>query len=139
LLQAAAEGAAKDAEPFASWGEMHRVRVQHLLGNIPVLGRFFRLEDLPSPGSRETLMKRSHDLVNTRHRASFGAQARHISDLSEPDANWFVLFGGQDGWLGAPNYADQLPLWRDGRYIQLPLSEAGVRQGFTRVVRTTTR
>jgi penicillin amidase len=139
LLEAAVEAAAKDAESFATWGDMHRVRVQHLLGNIPVLGRFFRLEDLPSPGSRETLMKRSHDLVNKRHRASFGAQARQISDLADPDANWFVLFGGQDGWLGAANYADQLQLWREGRYIRLPLTEEAVRETFTRVVRTTTR
>jgi penicillin amidase len=139
LLHAAAEAAAKDAEPFAGWGEMHRVRVQHLLGNVPVLGRFFVVDDLPSPGSRETLMKRSHDLVNRRHRATFGAQSRHISDLSDPDANWFVLFGGQDGWFGSASYADQLPLWREGRYLKLPLSEAGVRATFTRVVRTTTR
>jgi len=109
------------------------------LGNVPVIGRFFVVEDLPSPGSRETLMKRSHDLVNRRHRATFGAQSRHISDLADPDANWFVLFGGQDGWLGAANYADQLPLWREGRYIRLPLSDEGVDAAFTRVVRTTTR
>jgi len=139
LLQAAVAAAAADAEPFASWGEMHRVRVQHLLGNVPVIGRFFVVEDLPSPGSRETLMKRSHDLVNRRHRATFGAQSRHISDLADSDANWFVLFGGQDGWLGAANYADQLPLWREGRYIRLPLSDEGVDAAFTRVVRTTTR
>lgn len=139
LLQAAVAAAARDAEPFAGWGEMHRVRVQHLLGNVPVLGRFFVVDDLASPGSRETLMKRSHDLVNRRHRASFGAQARHISDLGDPDANWFVLFGGQDGWLDAANYADQLALWREGRYLRLPLSDAAVRESFTRVVRTTTR
>jgi len=139
LLQAAVDAAAADAQPFATWGEMHRVRVQHLLGNIPVLGRFFRLEDLPSPGSRETLMKRSHDLVNGRHRATFGAQARHISDLGDPDANWFVLFGGQDGWLDAANYADQLALWREGRYLRLPLSDEAVRASFTRVVRATPR
>jgi penicillin amidase len=139
LLRAAVDAAAADAEPFAAWGDMHRVRVQHLLGNVPVLGRFFRVEDLPSPGSRETLMKRSHDLVNRRHRASFGAQARHISDLGDPDANWFVLFGGQDGWLDAANYADQLPLWREGRYLRLPLTDDAVRASFTRVVVTTTR
>jgi len=139
LLQAAVDAAGEDAAPFARWGDMHRMRVQHLLGNIPALGRFFRVDELPSPGSRETLMKRSHDLVNGRHRATFGAQSRHISDMADPDANWFVLFGGQDGWLGAANYADQVPLWREGRYIRLPLSTEAVREAFPRVVRTTTR
>jgi penicillin amidase len=139
LLRGAATAAARDAERFPRWGDMHRIRVQHLLGNIPVLGRFFRLDELPSPGSRETLLKRSHDLVRGEHRATFGAQSRHISDMADPDHNWFVLFGGQDGWLGSANFADQLDLWRDGRYVQLPLSREAVETNFTRVVRTTPR
>ncbi len=138
LLQDALKAAARDAEGFARWGDMHRVRVQHLLGNIPALGRFFRVDELPSAGSRETLMKRSHNLVNGKHAATFGAQSRHISDMADPDANWFVLFGGQDGWLGSANFADQVPLWRDGRYIQLPLTPTAVERAFPHVVRTTT-
>ncbi len=138
LLQQALEAAEADAADFPVWGEMHRVRVQHLLGNIPGLGRAFRVSDLPSAGSRETLMKRSHNLVNGRHRATFGAQSRHISDMADPDANWFVLFGGQDGWLGSKNFADQIELWREGRYLQLPLTPAAVEKAFPRVVRTTT-
>lgn len=138
LLQGALERAAKDSAGFAVWGEMHRVRVQHLLGNIPGLGGAFRVADLPSAGSRETLMKRSHNLVNGRHRATFGAQSRHISDMADPDANWFVLFGGQDGWLGSANFADQVPLWREGRYLHLPLTPEAVEAAFPRVVRTTT-
>ena len=131
-LQAAVDAAATDAAKFQNWGEMHRVRVQHLLGNIPVLGRFFVQADLPTSGSRETLMKRSHNLVRERHNASFGAQSRHISDMSDDDANWFVLFGGQDGWLGSANFIDQIDLWRKGAYIQLPLRPETVKETFTR-------
>ncbi|MFW5832632.1 MAG: penicillin acylase family protein [Pseudomonadota bacterium] len=138
LLQKAVTAAAPDAEPYKAWGDMHRVRVGHLLGNVPVIGGFFRIADLPSAGSRETLMKRSHNLVNGRHRATFGAQSRHVSDLADPDANWFVLFGGQDGWLGSAQFADQIELWREGRYLQLPLSEAGRAEHFPIVMRTTT-
>ena len=57
-------------------------------------------------------MKTAHGLVNRRHHSSLGSMARHVSDLSDPDANWFVLLGGQDGWFGAENFADQMPLWR---------------------------
>jgi penicillin amidase len=59
--------------------------------------------------------------------------ARHISDLSDPDANWFVLFGGQDGWLGSAAFADQMPLWREGRAIRMPLRPATVAAEFPRV------
>ena len=130
VLQSALDAAIVDASKFENWGEMHRVRVQHLLGNVPILGRFFFQADLPTSGSRETLMKRSHNLVRDRHNASFGAQARHISDMSDDDANWFVLFGGQDGWLGSANFVDQIELWREGKYIQLPLRRETIERTF---------
>ena len=66
-------------------------------------------------------MKMAHGLVNGRHCATFGSMARHISDLSDLDANWFTLLGGNDGWLGSANYCDQLPLWQERRYIRMPL------------------
>ncbi len=138
VLQKALQSAARDADRYADWGEMHRIRVGHVLGNVPVIGTFFRIADLPSAGSRETLMKRSHNLENSRHRATFGAQSRHVSDLADPDANWFVLFGGQDGWLGSSNFADQVDLWKSGSYLQLPLTPAKVEEAFPRVMRTTT-
>ena len=66
-------------------------------------------------------MKMAHGLVNGRHTATFGSMARHISDLSDLDANWFTLLGGNDGWLGSANFCDQLPLWRERRFIRMPL------------------
>ena len=59
--------------------------------------------------------------------------ARHVSDMADPDANWFVLFGGQDGWLGSAAFADQVPLWREGRSIRVPLRPATVAAEFPRV------
>jgi penicillin amidase len=113
---------------------MHRERVGHALANLPVIGRFFVLDERPAPGSRETLFKRAHDLVGGRHRASYGAQARFVSDLSDPDANFFVLFGGQDGWLGSRGFTDQIPLWDAGRYIRMPLRPATVAAEFPRAM-----
>jgi penicillin amidase len=77
-------------------------------------------------------MKTGHGLVSGPHEVSFGSMARHVSDLSDPDANWFVLFGGQDGWLGSANFADQVPLWREGRSIRVPLRPATVAAEFPR-------
>lgn len=130
LLRDAVTAAADDAAAFPDWGSMHRVQVGHWLANLPVLGRAFVLDDLPAPGSRETPLKRAHDLVDGRHDARYGSMARHISDMADPDANLFVLFGGQDGWLGSTNFADQLPLWRGGRFIRVPLRAARVAETF---------
>ena len=132
LRQAAAE-AAPLADRWRSWGEVHRLRAAHWLVNLPVLGRRFVLETFPVGGSRETPMKTGHGLVSGPHEVSFGSMARHVSDLADPDANWFVLFGGQDGWLGSAAFADQLPLWREGRAIRLPLRPETVAAEFPHV------
>ncbi|MBU0726814.1 MAG: penicillin acylase family protein [Alphaproteobacteria bacterium] len=133
LLNQAASLAAGDAAQFSDWGDMHKLRLQHVLANLPVLGRFFRIEDVAIGGSRETPMKTAHDLVNTRHAARYGSQARHISDMADPDANYFTLLGGQDGWLGSAHFIDQVALWRESRYIRLPLRPESIAAEFPTV------
>ena len=66
-------------------------------------------------------MKTAHGPTARRHYASFGSNARHVSDLADLDRNYFVLLGGQDGWLNSSTFADQVPLWLSGGYIRMPL------------------
>lgn len=121
LLRQSAAAAALDAARYPRWGDMHRLRLAHGLARVPLIRAAFILESLPVGGSRQTPMKMSHGLVNGRHCATFGSMARHISDMSDLDNNWFVLLGGNDGWLGSANFADQMPLWKERRYIRMPL------------------
>ena len=130
LLRTTAGRASRAARRYRYWGDMHRLRIGHTLARLPVIGRLFVVADLPVGGSRQTPMKMAHGFVNRRHAASFGQMARHISDMSDPDANWFVILGGNDGWLGSENYADQIDLWREGRYIRMPLRPETVRAEF---------
>ena len=78
-------------------------------------------------------MKTSHGLVRGRHSSSYGAQARHLSDLADLDANYFVLLGGNDGRWGSEHFADQLALWRKGEYIRMPLRPETVAAEFSTV------
>ncbi|WP_343893939.1 penicillin acylase family protein [Craurococcus roseus] len=131
-LRAAAAEAAPLAARYRTWGEVHRLRAAHWLVNAPVVGRRFVFGTYPVGGSRETPMKTGHGLVSGPHEVSFGSMARFVSDLADPDANWFTLFGGQDGWLGSAAFADQVPLWREGRGIRVPLRPATVAAEFPR-------
>jgi len=105
---------------------MHYMRLGPVYINLPYIGGWFRGYRFPVSGSRQTLMKTNHDLVRESHRATYGSQSRHISDMSNPDANYFALLGGQDGWPGSEHYADQIELWRTREYIQLPLTREKV-------------
>jgi penicillin amidase len=111
---------------WRDWGGVHRYRPAHHFSALPVLGRRFRSAAFPAPGGDDTLHKTGHGFVTAPHFVRFGACARHVSDMADPDANFFVLLGGQDGWLGSTNFYDQVPLWKQGAYIAVPLAEASV-------------
>ena len=122
--------AEKTARKFPTWGDMHRVEINHKLAFAPLIGDSFSLEDYGAGGSRNTVMKTAHGLVNAKHTSTYGSQARQLCDMSNPDGCSFVLFGGEDGWLGSANFADQVPLWREGRTIAMPLTLAKVAAAF---------
>ncbi|MGE0647786.1 MAG: penicillin acylase family protein [Alphaproteobacteria bacterium] len=129
-LGAALPDAVKAVETYGTWGEMHRLPVQHLLGAVPLIGGRYRFSDLPTPGSNDTIFKTAHSLAAERHDTRYGTQSRHISDMSDPDANWFVLLGGQDGWFNSSTFADQVDLFMKGELIQVPLRLDTVRATF---------
>ena len=135
ILRAAARAAARALPEWPDWGTMHRLKVAHFLAQVPVIGDAFVVSDLPASGSRQTPMKSAHGLVKGRHHASMGSMARHISDMADQDANWFALLGGQDGWFMAENFADQMPLWQERRYIRMPLRPEVVEREFTTTMR----
>ena len=105
---------------LGTWGEAHRHRLQHPAGSVPVLGRRFREAPFAGSGGNDTLNKTGHGPLRRRHVIRFGGTARYAFDLGDADASECVLFGGQDGWLGSANFADQVGLWRDGRTIGMP-------------------
>lgn len=132
LRQAAARGVRLLRRGLA-WGDLHRLRITHLLGMVPGMGRAFAVDEWGAGGSRESPMKNSHGVVRGRHFVQYGAQARHLSDLSDPDANHFVLLGGNDGWIGSSGYTDQIALWRSRRYLRMPLGAAAIATEFPRL------
>jgi penicillin amidase len=125
--------AAEKIGEFPTWGDMHRLGLRHPLALLPVVGRRFEFADYPIGGSSDSLMKTAHPMTDQRHRAGYGSNARHISDLSDMDRNWFVLLGGQDGWLNSSTFLDQVPLWLEGRYVEMPLRLEMVRARFRHV------
>jgi penicillin amidase len=137
ILVTAVGKAAVDSAGFPTWGHMHRLRLGHWFGRIPLAGRLFPRADLPVGGSRETVMKTAHGLTNGLSEAVYGSQARFVADMGDPDASWFVLLGGNDGWPGSENALDQLPHWRSGRMIGMPLRPEAVAREFPLVTNLT--
>lgn len=116
---------------FKNWGDMHPITVQSPMGFVPVMGKKFRWKTFPSSGGATTIHKASFQPGVRRKKVAYGAQSRHISDLSDLDENYFVLLGGNDGWAGSPAIVDQVDLWSRGDYLKIPLSEKGVQETMT--------
>jgi penicillin amidase len=74
--------------------------------------------------------KTAHPVTGRPHAVTYGAVARHISDLSDPDANHFALLGGQDGWLLSENSLDLWAKWRRREYVRIPMRPEAVAQAF---------
>ena len=125
-LQAAVDG----LDSFANWGEMHRLSLAHPLSNVPLIGGRYEFAEAGVGGSSATLMKTAHETTGERHSVDYGSNARHISDMTDPDENYFVLLGGQDGWFNSTTILDQWELWRRGEYVRVPLTLAEVRASF---------
>ena len=130
VFVAAVKAAAPGLDKFRVWGDMHRLALDHPLAAVPVVGLRYRFGDYPSAGSSDTVMKTSHGLTDKRHTSPYGAVSRHISDLSDMDRNFFVLLGGQDGWINSSTFVDQVKLWHASAYIQVPLRLSTVRSTF---------
>lgn len=117
-----------------SWGLIHRHRPGHPLRMIPGLGGILTFADAGADGSSQTVMKSAHPVTARPHAVTYGAVARHISDLSDPDANDFALVGGQDGWLLSANSMDMWGEWKQGRYVRIPLRPESVREAFPHLI-----
>lgn len=120
----------QSAQHWQMWGNLHKVRLRHVLGYSRLMGKLFSSRSFPAAGSRETLMKNAHGLIRGFDETSYGSQSRHLSDMSDPDANYFVLLGGQDGWVGSQLMQDQIPLWRSQQTIQMPLRDEAIHELF---------
>lgn len=105
-----------------TWGDLHRLRLSHPIGAVPVIGKSYRFMDLPWPGSTTTVYKSAHAVSPGEHRTTFGANARLLIDMANPNTNRVVLLGGQDGRVGASTMLDQVDLWKSGSFVPLPLT-----------------
>jgi penicillin amidase len=130
VLDEVLPGTARALRRFQRWGGMHRLELTHFLSAVPVFGKRYSFKLGAAEGGSDTLLKSGNPLTRRRHRAPLVTTARHAHELGDPDANWFVLLGGQDGWIGSTTMLDQAALFLKGEYIQVPLREESVESAF---------
>jgi penicillin amidase len=51
--------------------------------------------------------------------------------MKDLDENYFILLGGQDGWIGSDYFLDHVPAWQKGEYIRIPLRINEIQKAFS--------
>jgi len=128
LAAAWREGEQRFGGDVARWphAELHRLRLAHPLGELPLVGRWFDRGPFPVAGSATTVAAFGAVWEGGRQRVTYGPSMRWATDLADPDGTLAILPGGQSGHPGDPHYDDQLPLFLAGRTRPVPWSEEAI-------------
>ena len=98
-----------------TWGKIHTLTFEHVLGKKKPLDRIFNLGPFPVGGSHLTINKRKYAYDKPYH-ANSGVSQRMIVDLSDMDSCLHVLPTGESGHIRSPHHKDQIHLYLEGRY-----------------------
>jgi penicillin amidase len=122
------EGVARWGEDVSrwSWSSIHTLTLDHPLGSLPLLGSWFDRGPFPLPGSPTTVDALGGPWRGDAVDISYGPSMRFVTDAADPETTIDVLPGGESGHPADPHYADQLPLYLDGKYRQVPWSEPAI-------------
>jgi penicillin amidase len=110
-------GADRDAW---EWGALHTLTLRHPLATSPALRELLERGPVPHTGTWNSLNNSLYE-PDVPFATVSGVTYRLLADMA--GATQAVNSGGQSGHPGSPRYADQVPLWADGRYHPLELTE----------------
>ncbi|NPV08337.1 MAG: penicillin acylase family protein [Anaerolineae bacterium] len=98
------------------WGDLHRLRFHHALGQRRPLSRLLDRGPYPVGGDQTTVNASFYLPRLPLNDYSAGPSWRMIVDLSDWDSSRAILPTGQSGHPASPHYDDMISLWREGHY-----------------------
>jgi penicillin amidase len=104
------------------WGELHRLKLQHTLGQVALTDILFNRGPFSAAGSGCTV-----NVASYRYDKPFeifiGPSLRFIVDWGSPEGYWSILPGGNSGHFLSEFYDNQINLWRNGKLKLVELNE----------------
>ena len=134
-----ATGATRWGSDVSTWpyASIHRLALDHPLGSIPLLGRWWNRGPFALPGSATTVMAFGGPWQGELLDIDYGPSMRLVNDLGDADRGLSILPGGQSGHPADPHYDDQLPLYLRGEARAVPWSEAAIEKAAVERLRLT--
>lgn len=114
------------ADPSAwRWGDLHRIRIGTVLGDIPGLSQGWQALEGPFPGEANTVSPSIALPDGKKLRAFVGASTRFICDLANPEEAWFAHCGGPSADPASPYFKSVGEQWLQFGYFKSALWPAG--------------
>jgi penicillin amidase len=98
-----------------TWGKIHSLTFEHVLGKKKPLDRIFNLGPFPVGGSHLTIDMK-HYSSDKPYKVNHGVSERMIVDFSNMNGSLHVLPTGESGHLRSPHHRDQIELYLSGKY-----------------------
>jgi len=98
-----------------TWGRIHTLTFEHILGKKRPLDWIFNLGPFPVGGDNLTVNKKQYPYEKP-YRVNHGVSQRMIVDFSNMGGALHVLPTGESGHLKSPHHRDQIDLYLAGRY-----------------------
>ena len=103
------------------WGNLQRIRLGTVLGEVPLLGRLCRALDTGFPGDLYTVSPAVSVPMGNVLRVIVGASSRFICDLATPNEAFFAHSSGPSGDVGSAFFKNLTPAWSRGEYFRSAL------------------
>lgn len=98
-----------------TWGKIHTLTFEHVLGKKKPLDRIFNLGPFPVGGSSLTVNKKQYP-YDKPFGVDHGVSQRMLVNLSDINRSLHVLPTGESGHIRSPHHRDQIDLYLSGRY-----------------------
>jgi penicillin amidase len=103
------------------WGRVHTLTLHHPAATTPLLRELLDRGPVEHGGTWNTLNNSLYE-PGAPFKTFSGVSYRLLADLAGECLG--IIPGGESGHPASPHYADQLPLWLQGRYHRLDLPDA---------------
>lgn len=112
------------------WGEAHAARfVNRVVAALPLIGQELGIREVRVGGGNDTLNRGGMRIGDPDYpfAAIHGPGYRAVYDLGDLDRSRFSIATGQSGNPFSLHYDDFVPLWREGRTVELSGSRSAFR------------
>ncbi|MEN8119003.1 MAG: penicillin acylase family protein [Bacteroidota bacterium] len=102
---------------YWEWGKIHTLTLQHPLGTVNILNKFFKLNKgpFPVPGSNHTVSPYAFSF-NNLFKVKHGASQRHIFSTADWNESLTIIPTGTSGVPASDFYCDQTGLYLQDKY-----------------------